>query len=168
MSQIEADRSWTGIVKPEWTDYNGHLNVRYFLWIFDEATHIWYADLKLGQPYREETNHTTFAVQCHLTYQREGREGDQLAIDARVLGYDEKRLHYFLTLHNVDGGYQMATFEQLALHVNLDGGRKVTAWPDYIMESLEQRFSQHSQLELPPQVGLTMDVKGDRSVLRSS
>jgi acyl-CoA thioester hydrolase len=166
MIKSETDRPWTGIVKPDWTDYNGHLNVRYFLWIFDEATHIWYADLKLGQPYRESTNHTTFAVQCHITYQREGREGDNLSIRSQMLGYDDKRMHYFKTLYNDDGDYQMATFEQLCVHVDLST-RKVVSWPAEIMQSFEERFTSHSQLELPPQVGAVMDVKSDHSILRT-
>ena len=162
MSAQLVDRLWSGVVRPEWTDYNGHLNVRYFLWVFDEATHIWYADLKLGQPYREKTDHTTFAVQCHVTYQREGRENERLEIRSQMLGFDDKRLHYFKTLHNVDGNYQMATFEQICLHVDLSN-RRVVPWPDYIIESFSERFERHSQIAVPPEVGARMSVKGEHN-----
>lgn len=145
-------------VEEGWTDYNGHMNVAYFALVFDKATHMFYETVGLGKPYRERTNHTTFAVECHITYQREGAIGDRIEVTSQILGFDDKRFHYFNVLHNLDKGHQMATFEQLALHVDL-ATRKVVAWPEDVHRQLADLQAAHSQLPRPPQVGSVMGVR---------
>lgn len=146
---------WKETVLPEWTDYNGHMNVAYFTLIFDHATDEFYPLVGLGKPYRERTGDSTFAVQCHITYGREASVGDKIRVTTQLLGYDEKKLHYFHTMYHAEKGYQMATLEQLAVHVDLSI-RKVCPMPEECQDKLANMWDSHKSLPVPSQVGSVM------------
>lgn len=151
---------WQEPVLEEWVDYNGHMMVAYFVLIFNNATDVFYPLVGLGLPYRERTGHSTFAVESHITYGREASEGDVVKVTTQLLGYDEKRLHYFHIMSHAEKGYEMATLEQLALHADLTK-RKVVPMPDECQALLSQMQEAHSVLPIPPQVGsvITMGSK---------
>lgn len=162
MSDFEAPISrWREKILPEWTDYNGHMNVAYFTLIFDHATDVFYPLVGLGKPYRERTGKSTFAVECHISYLREASVGDEVEVTTQLLGFDEKRLHYFHTMSNVEKGFQMATLEQLAVHVDLSK-RKVEPLPDEPRRLLAEMMEAHSALPRPPQVGSVMALRPKR------
>lgn len=144
-------------IRPEWTDYNGHMNVTWFVHIFDKGTDEFYPLIGLGQPYRDRTGNSTFAVETHLTYGREGNVGDEVDVTTQLLGFDEKRIHYFHVLRHAGEGYQMATLEQLALHVDLSK-RKVVPMPDRSLKLLAEMSEAHGALPAPPEVGSVMRV----------
>ena len=144
-------------VQEAWVDYNGHLNVAYYTLIFDNAVDVFYPLCGLGKPYREATGMSTFAVERHIGYQREGNIGDSVKVTSQLLGYDEKRLHYFHTMYHATEGYQMATQEQLAVHVDLSI-RKVVPFSDDPMAKLAEMWEAHKDLPVPPQVGSTMTI----------
>lgn len=139
-------------IREEWTDYNGHMNVAYFTLIFDNATDVFYPLVGLGKPYREGTGFSTFAVEAHITYIREASMGDAVRVTTQLLGYDEKRLHYFHKMSHAEKGYDMATLEQLAVHVNLTE-RKVVPMPEKQLKLLGEMLAAHSGLETPKQTG---------------
>ena len=43
------------VVRPEWIDSNGHMNLAYYVVVFDLATDKLYAALDIGDAYRERT-----------------------------------------------------------------------------------------------------------------
>ena len=75
-------------VRPEWIDYNGHMNVAYYLLVFDHASDALIDQLDLGIDYRNRENCSMFAVETHITYEREVLEGDGLAVNALSGGVD--------------------------------------------------------------------------------
>ena len=152
---------WSEVVRPEWVDYNGHLNVAYFTLIFDHGTEVFYPLIGLGKPYRERTGKSTFAVECHISYLRELSEGDPVNVTTQLLGYDEKRVHYFHTMHHDEEGHKIATLEQLAVHVNLSA-RKVIAMPPESQELLAEMMESHKTLERPTQVGRVIAVRSKK------
>ena len=155
---LEAPISrWREPVQEAWVDYNDHLNVAYYTLIFDNAVDVFYPLCGLGQPYKEATGLSTFAVECHIGYQREGSLGDEVRVTSQLLGYDEKRLHYFHTMYHATEGYQMATQEQLAVHVDLSI-RKVVPFTEGPLEKLAEMWEAHKDLPIPPQVGHVMKI----------
>lgn len=145
-------------ILPEWTDYNRHLNVAYFVLIFDQATDVFYPLIGLGEPYRNATGKSTFAVESHITYAKSADEGDIVAVTTQLLGFDDKRIHYFHTMVHPEEGYQIATLEQLALHVDLTA-RKVEPMPEESRNLLAEMTEAHVGLTMPPEVGSVMGVK---------
>lgn len=156
---IEAPVSrWRERVLPEWLDYNGHMNVAYFVLIFDHGTDEFYPLIGLGKPYRQRTGKSTFAVESHITYQRELSVNEEVKVTTQLLGFDNKRIHYFHTMWHAEKGVQMATLEQLALHVDLTN-RKVEPMPPESHELLSQMWEKHKYLPRPVEVGSVMGIR---------
>jgi len=148
---------WTEPILPEWVDYNGHMNVAYFMLIFDHGTDVFYPLIGLGKPYRDSTGFSTLAVQSHITYGREASLGDTVKVTTQLLGYDEKRIHYFHRMFHAEKDYQMATLEQLALHVDLSV-RKVCPMPEKSQALLEEMTQAHAGLPRPKEAGSVMTI----------
>ena len=78
-------------VQEKWIDYNGHLNMAYYLLLFDHATDAFFDVLGLGENYSNQTDGTTFTLEGHISYLQEVREGDKLRFDTFVFGLVIKR-----------------------------------------------------------------------------
>ena len=156
MDRIEAPmETLCESVRPEWTDYNGHMNLAYFVLVFDLATDGFYSGFGLGEDYFKRTGHSTFAVESHTNYLAEVLEGASLRCTTQLLGFDEKRMHYFHRMYREADGAMAATMELMAVHVDL-GVRKVAPMPNEIQDRLGRIFVAHAALERPPQVGRVM------------
>ena len=83
------------VVLPEWIDANGHMNLAYYVVLFDQATDLLYDALGVGQAYRDATGNSTFTAETHTLYEREVRVGERVRVVPHLLGADAKRLHYF-------------------------------------------------------------------------
>jgi acyl-CoA thioester hydrolase len=146
-----------GVVKPEWIDINGHMNVAYYVLAFDQAVDILWAELGLTDEYVKEAGGTTFAVESHVTWQRELREGERYRVTSQVLAYDLKRLHQFQRMYHAEEGYLAATCEWLNLHVDLNT-RRVAPWPDFVLQALERFASRQAGLPYPEEAGRKIEV----------
>ena len=144
-------------VRPEWIDYNGHMNVAYYVLAFDHATDAFFDYLGLDDAYREETGGSTFAAETHVTYQREVREGDPLRFTTQLLDYDSKRLHFMHQMYHAEEGFLAATSEWLGLHVDLSV-RRVSAMPPRILKTVAAVAAAHSRLPVPPEAGRVISV----------
>ncbi|MGD1876033.1 MAG: thioesterase family protein [Kiloniellaceae bacterium] len=153
MSSIEAPfDGHRAVVLPEWIDYNGHMNVAYYLLAFDHASDSFFDALGLDAAHRDATGGSTFAADIHLTYQREVKEGDPLRITSQLLGFDDKRLRFFQRMYHAEEGFLSATMESLSLYVDLNR-RRVTTFPEAIRDRLAAVFAAHRALPLPPEAG---------------
>lgn len=144
-------------VRPEWIDDNGHMNVGYYLVVFDYATDEFLGWVGLDERHRRERGVTTFCLEAHVTYHRELRAGDPLRFSTRLLAYDAKRLHYFHELYHADEGYLAATNELMSLHVNAMTRRGAPMAPE-ILGRLAHIKKTHDALPRPPQVGRTIGL----------
>lgn len=139
-------------VKPAWLDYNGHMNLAWYSLVCDHAGDAAMNWLDLGAAYRARTGGTIFAVEAHLTYDRELVEGDALAVETLALEAGPKTLRMFHRLLHVASGAQAATNEVLLLHVDLNS-RRVTPWPDDGLARIDALVAAHARLPRPPEVG---------------
>ena len=106
-------------VRPEWIDYNGHMNVAYYVVVFDNATDVLFDALGFDAAWRARSGRSFFAVEGHIRYLGETKLGQNLAVESRLLAVDAKRIHYFHTMR-VEGSDAIAsTFESLSLHVDM-------------------------------------------------
>ena len=147
-------------VCPEWIDYNGHMNVAYYILAFDLATDTFFDFLGLDEAYRETSGNSTFAVEAHITYQRELAEGDPLRFATQLLGYDEKRLHFIHHMYHADQGYLAATSEWLSLHVDMTL-RRVAPMPAQVRARFAEVMASHRSLAIPPEAGRVIKAPGD-------
>ena len=100
-----------GRVQAEWIDYNGHMNLAYYVLAFDYATDAFLDYLGLTEEFRARRQASTFAAEIHVNYLRELHRGDNFRISTQLLGYDHKRIHYFHRLYHAGEGWLAATNE---------------------------------------------------------
>ena len=145
-------------VRPEWIDYNGHMNVAYYVLAFDHATDVLFDALGLGESYREATDHSTFSLQIQVTYLRELQLDAPLRVTTQLVDHDAKRLHYFHEMFHAEEGYRAATCECLPIHVDL-AARRSAPLPDDILSRLAALMAAHAELPRPREVGSVIAIR---------
>ena len=105
----------------DWIDYNDHMNVSYYLLMFDKYG----ADtlnniFKMGEQSAKTTKKSTMIVESHITYNRELRLDDEVDLNCVYFNHDDKRLHYKMEIIHKEKKYLASTIEILALYVDLD------------------------------------------------
>lgn len=129
-------------VLPAWIDYNGHMNVAYYVLAFDKVTDALCDSAGLGEQNIARTGHSIFTLDMNVTYHRELKEGDGLRFESWPLRVGSKT---FLFLHQVfhrDEGYLAASNASLVIHVSMET-RRTVAFPDAIRERLAQMVEAH-------------------------
>ena len=106
------------VVLPDWIDYNGHMNVAFYVLAFDQATDAFLDHIGLDHGYKNEANCTTFVVDMNVCYLGEVLEGDPLRFTTQLINSDEKRLHYFHRMYHAEKGYLAATNELMTVHIS--------------------------------------------------
>lgn len=146
------------IVLPDWIDYNRHMNVAYYVLVFDNALDVFLDDIGLTREYRDGANCTVYVLETHVTYLQEVHEGDPLEMSLRVLDCDEKRMHLFLEMRHRDKGFLAATSEQMILHID-QAGPKACAMPPAIQSALRQNKTLYEDIPVPVQAGATVGIR---------
>lgn len=139
-------------IQPQWIDFNGHLNMAYYVVFFDQAVDELYELLGLGPSYLKAHNHSTMVAEMHVRYLREVKESDPLRVRCQLLAYDSKRIHLFEELVHANEGWVSATCETMTLHVNM-ASKKVAPWPAFIMQALARMTESHAGLPVPEAAG---------------
>ena len=110
----------------DWTDYNNHMNVAYYVLVFDlYGAETLMTKFKMGEHSAKTTKKSTMVVETHTTYNQEVKEGDEVDVSLTYFNHDKKRLHYKLEMYNKAKSILSATTEVLALYIDLNK-RKVT------------------------------------------
>jgi acyl-CoA thioester hydrolase len=139
-------------VRPEWIDYNGHMNVAYYVLVFDHATDALFDALGFDAAYRAATGFSLFAVESHVLYQREVGLGMPVRVESRVLGVDGKRFHFGHEMFHGTEGWRAATIELMALHIDL-AARRATPFPAERRQAIEVAAAAHARLPAADWVG---------------
>ena len=117
-------------IEKEWTDYNGHMNVAYYLLIFDlYGAEILMNKFQMGEESAKNNQKSTMVVESHITYNQELKEGDSVDVNLIYFDHDKKRLQYKLEMIHKEKKYLASTIEILALYVDL-GQRKVAEFEE--------------------------------------
>jgi acyl-CoA thioester hydrolase len=144
--------AYRDVVRPSFIDHNGHMNMGYYLVVFDLATDEFFRWVGLDEAHRRRHNVTTFCLEAHVTYHREVRSGDPLRFTTLLLGHDAKRLHYIHAMYHATEGYLAATNELMSLHVALASRRGAPMAPA-ITARLAEIQAAHDKAARPPQAG---------------
>jgi acyl-CoA thioester hydrolase len=110
----------------DWTDYNNHMNVAYYVLIFDiYGAETLMSKFKMGEHSAKTTKKSTMVVESHITYNQEVNEGDEVDINLTFFDHDKKRLQYKFEMIHKEKKYLASTMEFLSLYVDLNE-RKVS------------------------------------------
>ena len=122
----------------DWTDYNGHMNVAYYVLIFDiYGAEKLMTEFKMGEDSAKTNNKSTMVVESHITYNQEVKEGDEVDVNLIYFDHDKKRLLYKLEMIHKSKKYLVSTIESLSLYVDLKE-RKVAEFEDEKIKIMDE------------------------------
>ena len=109
----------------EWVDYNNHLNMAYYVLIFDQALEVILEKFNMGAKSAKTEKRSTMVVETNTKYINEVQEGIEIDIFLTFFDHDKKRLHLKMEMVEKKTKKISASIEWLSLYVNLET-RKVT------------------------------------------
>ena len=124
--------TYRGAVYPWHCDHMGHMNVMWYVGKFDEATWNLFAGIGVTPAFLREKNRAMAAVQQDITYRRELRAGDVVAIRSGVLEIRDKVIKFVHEMRDAPSGEIAAVCVITGVH--MDGAtRRSTAFPPDIV-----------------------------------
>jgi acyl-CoA thioester hydrolase len=138
------------------------MNVAYYHHAFDQATDQLLKHIGLGEEYLKREQGSMFALEDHLIYVKELREGEPFRIEVQLLDFDEKRLHYFLRMIHAEKGFLAATCEHLSIFVDMRV-RRSALMPPHVTEALERLAAEQRNLPKPELAGRPMGIRRGRA-----
>lgn len=136
-------------VPDAWRDDNGHMNVRWYVAIFDDASDVLHADLGLTPAYHRQHGSGTFDLEHHVQFLSEVMPGEKVAVYTRYVAQSPKRLHYVMFLVNESRGRLAATLECLNAFADLKV-RRTAPWPPEVAARIAGGVESSSRLDWPP------------------
>ena len=126
----------------EWTDYNKHMNLSYYILVFDLGAEVILSKFKMGEHSAKTTKKSTMVVETHTIYNQEVKEDDQVDVYLCHFDHDNKRLHYKLEMYNKAKNTLSATTEVLSLYIDLNV-RKVAEIEGDKKNTMDEFINQH-------------------------
>ncbi len=133
------------------------MNVAYYVLAFDQAVDSLWESLGITENYVNISNSSTFAVESHITWQRELAVNESYVITTQLLAYDNKRIHQLMRMYHAEERFLAATAEWMNLHVDLEI-RKVTPWPEPILDQIASFAAGQGESGWPTEAGKQMTV----------
>lgn len=138
-------------VPDAYRDENGHMNVRWYAALFDEAGDALHERLGLIPELHKAHGIGTMDLENHFNYLNEVRIDDRLAIFSRLVAYSAKRVHYLMFMVNETRASLSSTFECINGFVDLRL-RKTAPFPPEIVARIEVEVAVSAALDWPPEV----------------
>lgn len=139
-------------LRPEWMDYNGHVNDSAYAVICTRANELLLDALGLGAAYHQATGCALYTVEAHLRYLAEVRLGARLTAETIIVDADTKRLRIHTTIRDHEA-VPVLTGEYLYLHVDQGTGR-VAPFPADRRSVVHRALAAHQSIERPSRLGL--------------
>jgi carnitine 3-dehydrogenase len=116
-------------VLPGWIDYNGHMTESRYLFASSETVDAFLRYIGADLEY-VKSGFSYYTAESHILHLGEAKVGQTITGTVQVLSCDDKRIRLFVRLTR--DGVEIATVEQMLLHVDMAAGRTVPA-PESIL-----------------------------------
>lgn len=133
------------VIPPEWEDRNGHVNVQFYLALFELGGWVVLEDVGIDEAWLKQQEFSQFDLEHHLYYRAEIRVGDQVSTYNRVLGRSDKRFHGMYFIVNETHNRLAATLEYITAGVDMRV-RRVTPFPEELADGLDVLLGKHREL----------------------
>jgi acyl-CoA thioester hydrolase len=141
-------------IKPEWVDYNNHLNDGYYLVIMSLGTDAFQDLIGMSDAERRATRTTIYTLEAHVNYLREVKEGEEVEVRTQLIGFDQKRFQLFHTMHTARLGDEIAaTSEFMLVNIDSSGEPKSAPFRPEVAARLAEIMAAHQSLPLPANSG---------------
>ncbi len=148
-------------IKQEWLDYNNHMNVAYYVLIFDLAGVELVSQLGLSEQVTEATGISWMVLENHITYNSEVVLDQPVEIRCQLIDHDTKRLHLYFEMYAQTGDgseYLASTLEQMAMCVDLNS-RSSCEFPETIAATINAMAAQQSAIAVPTSIGRKIGIR---------
>lgn len=153
--------AYRDVVRPEWIDDNGHMNMGYYLVVFDMASTPFFHFIGLTREHRRAHGITTFAAESHILFRQEVREGDPLRFESRLLDFDARKIHFAQRMFHEREGFHAASVESLSLHID-QARRRVAPMHDAVLARLAEVKAADAARAPWPEIGRSLGVSARR------
>lgn len=148
---------YTGVIPPTFEDRNHHMNVRWYLTLYDEAGDAMYERLGLTPDYLSASGMGGFDLEHHLWYLAEVLIGETVSIRMRFVGRSTKLMHYMMFMVNETRGVVASMFECVHAHADLSI-RRTAPFPAHAAQKIDAFLAEHNALPWPPPTSGAMRV----------
>ena len=143
----------------DWTDYNNHMNVAYYVLIFDiYGAETLMTKFQMGENSAKTTGKSTMVVESHITYNQEVNESDEVDINLIYFDHDKKRLQYKLEMIHKEKKYLASTIEILSLYVDLEQ-RKVSEFETEKVKLMDEFIEKNKNNFNPENLNFSTKLK---------
>jgi len=122
-----------GTVKEDWIDYNGHMNMAYYVQCFEESSDFLLEHMDLGYRYAIEEQKGVFVIKCEINYRKEINLYENFIISLEDLMCKGKKLIVGLKMLN-ENNETIADYKILNLNVDLETKKSSTFSPKIIAQ----------------------------------
>lgn len=136
---------YRAIIPEKYRDMMGHMNIRWYMELYDEAGVYLFEKIGLTEQHYRENGTGGFDLEHHLHYLNEVHIGDTIFVRARLLGRSAKRLHYMLFMVNETRNLLASTFECVNSYADLKI-RKTAPYPEQVAAQIESMLQAHLKL----------------------
>ena len=148
-------------IKSEWLDYNNHMNVAYYVLVFDFAGVELVGELGMSEKYTKATDISWMVLENHITYDSEVCKNQVVNVGVQLLDHDSKRMHLYFELYaeKDDGSeYLASTLEQMVMCVDLKE-RRACAFPSDIATNIQNMADEHAHFPKPDNIGRKIGIR---------
>ena len=122
-----------GKVKEDWIDYNGHMNMAYYVQCFEESSDFLLEHMDLGYRYAMEEQKGVFVIKCEINYRKEINLHKNFIISLEELVFKGKKLIVGLKMLN-ENNETIADYKILNLNVDLETKKSSAFSPKIIAQ----------------------------------
>jgi acyl-CoA thioester hydrolase len=144
-------------IPQSYADANGHMNMRWYGGIFDDAGETPHNLFGLTPEFHKEHRTGTMDLEHHTSFLNEVLPDSSVAVYMRMVAHSQKLIHYLMFMVNEQNGKLAAQFECVNAFVDLRV-RKIAPYPSEVLEKIEQLTAEHQRLEWPAPVCGAMRV----------
>ena len=141
-------------IPPDWEDRNGHVNVQFYLTLFEMGGWRILEDAGIDEAWFSRNAYSIFDLEHHLHYLAEIGVGELVRTYNRVVGKSDKRFHGLYLIVNESRGRLAGTLEYISTGVDMRV-RRTAAMPGELSARLDRLYREHQNLTwLPPLCGM--------------
>jgi acyl-CoA thioester hydrolase len=134
------------VVPPAWADSNGHMNMRWYVALFDDAGDELHERVGLTPEFHRLHRTGTVDLEHHTHFLHEVMPGDTVAIYSRLVARSAKRLHYLMFLVNESSHKLAAIFECMNAFTDLSI-RRTAPFPVEIAAKIDAWLARDTALD---------------------
>ena len=133
-------------IPADYLDAMGHMNVRWYMALFDTAIWQFFKSYGLDQSYFTKENSGVFALKHFIHYFAEVKVGETVGLRIRLIGRSDKRFQFMAFMINESTGKLASTLEVLATHADLTV-RQASPLAPVIAQKFDEKLAEDHALD---------------------